>query len=233
MEIPIKLYLETTVLIDFCLETEARHRDAKQLIEICENNFPDIEIYTSEWSWTEAHGRIYSKLLERDLSITWKKKIRNHKPANADPRKYFPPFYEKLSEVTTLLQEKEEELKSRCRFQTLFPMASNSRSNSDIFYLTRELARRTAIFPNDSVHVAFAIAELVHFFVATDEDLLDKVIWHQNNPQYNFIQRLRIEMADPFEPPPFEANPLKWIKKHQGIKTVKSILTRLKELGFS
>ncbi len=227
MEAPIKIYLESTVLIDFSWEEEYRHEDAEKLIAICERYPTDIEVYTSEWSWAETHGRVYSKMLERDLGITWEKEIRNHKRANKEPRTHFPPFYDKLSEVTRLLEQKEEELKKRCRFQTVIPSELR-----DIFYLTRELARLTAIFPKDSIHVAIAIEKLVHFFVATDGDLLDKIIWHQVRPEHNYIQQLRNEMADPFEPPPFEANPLIKIWKTQRIIT-KGILTRLNELGFS
>lgn len=161
---PLVIYLDTSTVIDFCLDTERRHGAAQRLVEICGRYPAEIILYTSAWAWTEAHGRIYEKLLESKEGVTRNDKYIKSgsiKDANKSARTLFPPRYDYLNEATRILDEKYDELGSRCRFQQIDPSTTNFLS------WAKEIARYTAIYPLDSLHLALAIEFIASFFVAT------------------------------------------------------------------
>ena len=222
---PIVIYLDTSTVIDFCLPSERRHGAAEKLIEICGRYPTEIIVYTSTAAWTEAHGRIYEITLEKKEGITREKlysQNRSIKHANQPSRTLFPPRLDYLNETTNLLDEKYRDLERRCRFQELDP------SSTGFLTWAREIAKYTAIYPFDSLHLALAIEFIASFFVATDEQLIRRV---QLPDCSDFIRKAiedRTKYIDGAKPT-LQAVPLVELAN----LPTPSILTRLRQLGFT
>lgn len=223
-----RLYLDASTIVDACWEYEPRHSDAKRLFEICNKHFGDIEVVVSSWSRSEAQGVIYGKLITSEKHIKRELKYPG-KDAGKDPRTYFPPFKDLLIRADKIVSTKFDELRSLCKFKEI-SLLSDSESDADVLGFAQKLASVTGIFPPDSLHLALAINELVDFFVATDGDLLDRIVWHEH---YKYIQELLDDRAYPNKPPAFEAVPLRIVKKQRITPPAASIFDKLVRLGFS
>ncbi len=226
MQSPLSIYLDASVMIDYCWENEARHTDAVRLIDLCSKYFQDIHVYVSKWTWVETHGRIYSKLLQTKDGITWEQEIRGHKWAYKDPRTYFPVKGERLQNAVETLEEKYDVLANICNFHTEDP---DDDSYARVMLIVKELAMFGAIYPQDSLHLALSLRTGCMLFVSDDSDLLDRL---STAPCKKLVQEKLTESLYPLTAPDFEALPLKKHKKQRVISSF-DIFTRLAKLGFT
>jgi len=222
------IYLDTSVLIDYCLPTESRHGAARKFIDICSNNTDQIAVYTSTWAWAEAHGVIYGKYLEgegigKQIQLN---SSSGKKDAGKSPRTLYPPRVDLLEKATELLNLSYSVLKNQCRFSEWLP--NGPESLSDVMSTARDICRHCAIYPPDSLHVAVALDLLASYFVATDRQLLDHLQWDKVYLQNLVSEKLRY-VSNPM--PPFEAVSLVSMKRWHPNPTA-TILHALSQRGL-
>lgn len=224
-DVPLLVYFDATVVIDYCWDKEPRHAEAIKLIEICGRHSDKIQVHTSRWAWVETHGRIYSKLLEEKDHITWQREVRGHKWEKKDPRTYFPAKAHRLQEATEILEARYGELERTCNFHTEDPDDSYTR----VMMIVNELAKQGAIYPQDSLHLAISIRLGCRLFISDDSDLLDRL---KTAPCHQLVQDQLQERLLPLKALPFEALPLRTHRK-QHMVSKSDVFTKLKELGYT
>ena len=218
----LRIYLDASVMIDYCWVTEPRHREAVRLINVVERNFDLVLLHASKWTWMESHGSLYDKILQ-SKGITKGCSITNHKYKDKKPRTYFPPLQKKLGTATRLITKKYQEIDSVTHFDLDDPDENDIR----ILNIAEDLARYGGIYPQDSYHVATSIRLRCNFFVTNDADLLDRLC---TAPCKQIVDQYMIESSAPLPSYGFEAFPTVILTNRRRQKTY-TIFKRLSSLG--
>ena len=148
-ESPLDVYLDASVLIDYCWTAEPRHAQAVQLMELFGRNASLVILHASNWTWMETHGALYDKILER-FGIHQSTNVPLHKWPKKRPRTYFPPLRRKLSKATMLIEQNFRQLREHLNLNLDEPDDTIVR----VLNIARHFAKYGGIYPQDSFHVA-------------------------------------------------------------------------------
>ncbi|RYX84236.1 PIN domain-containing protein [bacterium] len=165
--LPISIFLDTTFLLDLIVPGRGRKSAADDVVKIF-NKYEgtgEFFVYTSLWNITEAHGTLYEERMGNNGFTT----SRNGYPNPKRLRDYIPPETLHLSDAQSDIEQMIQDLENNCLFQVL----SLPRPNA--FELANRLSVQYAIWPADSIHLAFALSEACTLFISDDGDLLDKI----------------------------------------------------------
>ncbi len=218
---PLEVYIDASVMIDYCLATEPRHNDAVRLIDIFERNSDLLIIHASKWTWMETHGILYTKLIEAS-GINFNSNIPNHKYPHKSPRTYFPPLQRKLRSATSAIENKYAYLKKVLRFDLSEPDDTVVR----VLHIAQDLAQFGGIYPQDSFHVATGIRLRCKYFITNDGDLLDRLC---TSPCKGLVEKHMIESSAPLPSKGFIALPTTLLhsRRKQRKQTVFQHLARI------
>lgn len=220
---PQLVYIDSTFLVDLSLSTEPRHQEALDVLAVFQKHQGSglLQLRTSAWTASEAHGIFYRKALE---------KAGYPKPSHSNYlRNIVPPVSAELNAATLLTNSVLANLQTTTDFAVL-PQAGHD--VVAFWNLATRLGHEAAIWPADSVHVALALQEGCTMLISDDNDLLDKIECCQTN----LIQPYRQTEFSQISPlPAFQAHGVRQVTCNISGHTVRlhpPALQALRGLGF-
>lgn len=221
------VYIESTVVIDIADSTSPRHHAAMDLLRIFQRHrrSGSQQLVTSSWTLAEAHGVLYGKALERQ-------NIPPPRRGNRvlDVRNIFPPKLAELAAADKLISPLLQMLQTSTFF-ALWPQATED--STPIWQLVRRIGQETAIWPQDSVHLAAALFRGCSMLITDDVSFLDRIDYCQQSLIAPYRQAEFSYLGSSL--PPFLAHGLVASRRHgptQKRPRRTTALQELQALGF-
>lgn len=220
---PYLVYLDANVLVDMADSRSIRRASAQRLLQLFQNRSNNLHIYTSRWAIAEAHGVLYGKKLE-DIGIVIplpRGRVRGN-------RNVFPPRSTELLSAKSDLDNLLSVFSTTTRNFTILP------GDLSTFQLVIRIGEETAVWPADSIHLAFALQSGCSMIVATDNDLLNKIDYYRTS----FIVPIRQAVFSQIFAtlPPFQCHGLVQTRRNRGTTLPRQRLSAYDELtnmGFT
>lgn len=164
---PYFVYLDTCSVLDLLDPNQPRHAQAKDLLKLFQSYRGTglLQLRASSWAAAEAHGIVYREELQQ---VT----IPSNSYRGSRIRDTIPPRRAQLQAADQRIEPFLQILQTTTNFQLLPELGSNS---VELWDLVAQLARKAALWPADSIHLALALQSGCSMLISDDGDLLDKI----------------------------------------------------------
>lgn len=173
---PYLVYLDNTFLIDLADPTENRHQGANRAFDIFRRHVSTqlLQVRTSMWAMAEAQSVLYKSSCGAAGIVG---------PArggsqSSDVRYLMPPDAASMTDSSSRLAETFKMLMDDASLSILPDPGADSNS---FWTLVNKLVRGGMFFPNDCVHLAFALQEGCSLILTDDYDFQEKVDYLQSS----------------------------------------------------
>ncbi len=169
-----QVYIDANVLVYLADETASPRlkTEAQRLLALFQRyrqpqRSRRLQLLTSAWAVAEAHGVLYEKAM---VSSGVPRPIHGGRERNV--RYTIPPGQAQLEKASQQLDRLLNELQATTQFLLLNDANPGA---TKVWQLVNNIARETAIYPTDSVHLALALQSGCATLIAHDTDFLDKI----------------------------------------------------------
>lgn len=168
---PYLVYLDASTVLDLLDPNQDRYVQAQVLLQLFQSYRGTglLQLRASNWAAAEAHGIVYKEELNQPHVRTT---ISRDSYRRGEIRNTIPPRRAQLQAADRRVEPLLQILQTTTDFQLLPDPGSDS---EELWELVAHLARKAAIWPADSVHLALALQSGCSMLISDDGDLLDKI----------------------------------------------------------